>query len=405
VAPPESARATWRSASPALVLVLGALAALGPLSMDMYLPGLPSMAGELGASASAAQLTLTGSMLGLALGQVLAGPVSDVLGRRRPLLVGLAAFIAASVACALAPTIASLVGLRVVQGFAGAAAIVIARAIVRDLVSGVEAARLFALLFLVAGAAPILAPLVGGQLLFVTDWRGVFLVLGAIGAVLLAAVSLAVPETLAPERRQAGGLRRTMSTFRQLVADSSFVACGLGLALPFAAMAAYIAGSAFVLQEVYGLSPQAFSAAFAVNAVGIVVAAQAGRALLGRVTSAQLLTVATATQAVGAIALATAVATGAGLAVVLPSLFVVVGAVGLSMPSASALALDRHPEVAGSASALLGLAQFGLGAAVVPLVGIAGPSTATPMVVCITALALGGVLAAHAVRRTEGEER
>jgi DHA1 family bicyclomycin/chloramphenicol resistance-like MFS transporter len=251
-----------------LVVLLGALSAFGPLSMDMYLPGLPSMARDLSAPAWAAQLTITTSMLGLAGGQLVAGPISDALGRRRPLLTGVAAYAAASLLCALAPNIWILLFLRLVQGAAGAAGIVIARAIVRDLHEGIAAARVFALLMLVSGLAPILAPVVGGQLLHVTDWRGIFVALAGIGAVLVLAAWWALGETLAPRARHGGGLAATLSVFGGLVRDRAFLGYTLAMGLSFGAMAAYIAGSPFVLQNIYGVSPQLFSLLFALNAVG-----------------------------------------------------------------------------------------------------------------------------------------
>src|SRR4051812_26339026 len=249
-----------------LVLLLGALSAFGPLSMDMYLPGLPSMARDLSSPAWAAQLTITTSMLGLAGGQLVAGPISDSRGRRRPLLIGLAAYMATSLLCAMAPNIWLLLTFRLIQGSAGAAGIVIARAIVRDLHTGVAAARFFALLMLVGGLAPILAPLVGGQLLHVTDWRGIFVVLAGIGAVLLLAAWTMLAETLPAGQRHAGGLAATLHVFGGLVRDRPFLGYTLSGGLTFAAMATYISGSPFVLQDIHGVSPQLFSVLFAVNA-------------------------------------------------------------------------------------------------------------------------------------------
>jgi DHA1 family bicyclomycin/chloramphenicol resistance-like MFS transporter len=204
-------RATTRAQ---LVLTLGSLSALGPLSMDTYLPTLPALSRNLSASASVAQLTLAACLVGLAGGQVVAGPLSDAFGRRRPLLIGLAAFAAASVLCALAPSAWALGALRLVQGTAGAVRIVIARAVARDLYDKPELAKLFALLILFTGLAPILAPIVGGQLLYFTSWRGVFFALAATGVLLLVAAATALPETLPAERRRGGGLRATVDVFR-----------------------------------------------------------------------------------------------------------------------------------------------------------------------------------------------
>src|SRR3954452_15644812 len=199
-----------------LALLLGGLSAFGPLSLDMYLPGLAQLGRELDASASATQLTLTACLAGLALGQLVAGPLSDRLGRRRPLLAGVALYAGASLLCALSPSIAMLILLRFVQGAAGAAGIVIGRAVVRDLYEGDAAARLFSSLMLVGGVAPILAPVIGGQLLHVTDWRGIFVVLAALGTALFAAAFLALPESLPPERRSGDGLAGTGRALRLL---------------------------------------------------------------------------------------------------------------------------------------------------------------------------------------------
>ncbi|MEU9022375.1 multidrug effflux MFS transporter [Actinomadura sp. NPDC048394] len=372
-----------------LIGVLGALTAMAPLSIDMYLPALPKVASDLSTGAVQAQLTLTACVVGLAVGQAVAGPLSDALGRRRPLLIGLAAYAVASLLCVAAPNVETLIALRVVQGAAGAAGIVIARAVVRDLYDGVAAAKFFSTLMLVNGLAPILAPVIGGQLLRVMPWPGVFGVLTGIGVALLLATLAGLGETLPPERRETGGLRATVRTFGTLARDRSFVGPALALALAFAAMFTYISGSPFVLQDIYHLSPQAFSVAFGVNSLGIVAAGQLSGWLAGRVALARLMAAGLATVAAGGLLLLAAVLAGGGLPAVLPALFLVASGQGLIMPNATALALaDRPPRVTGSASALLGLSQFALGGAAGPLAGIAGPRTAVPMAVTIAVLSL-----------------
>jgi DHA1 family bicyclomycin/chloramphenicol resistance-like MFS transporter len=377
-----------------VVLILGALSAFGPLSIDMYLPGLPALGKTLDAPAWAVQLTLTACLAGLALGQILAGPLSDRFGRRGPLLVGVAAYAVASLLCALAPSIVVLIVLRFAQGVAGAAGIVIARAVVRDMHSGVAAARFFSLLMLVNGLAPILAPVIGGQVLTVTSWRGVFLVLAAIGVLLLLATATGLRETLAPEQRHPGGVGETVRTFGRLLADRVFLGHALACGLSFGAMFAYISGSPFVLQDIYGASPQLFSVMFAGNALGLVAASQANRALLRRLEPLTILRAALSVQALGAVALLVVVAAGVGVRGIVPLLFVVVASLGLVMPNATALALADHPRVAGSASGLLGVLQFIVGAAAAPLVGVAGTTTALPMALTIAVLGVGGVLSA-----------
>jgi MFS transporter, DHA1 family, multidrug resistance protein len=376
-----------------VVLILGALSAFGPLSIDMYLPGLPALGRSLDAPAWAVQLTLTACLAGLALGQIVAGPLSDRFGRRGPLLAGVAAYAVASLLCALAPSVAVLVPLRFAQGIAGAAGIVIARAIVRDMHSGVAAARFFSLLMLVNGLAPILAPVIGGQVLSVTSWRGVFLVLTAIGALLFLATATGLRETLPPEKRHPGGVTETVRTFGRLLADRAFLGHALACGLAFGAMFAYISGSPFVLQDIYGASPQLFSVMFACNALGLVAASQANRALLRRVEPGAILRGALSVQALAALMLLGVVAAGGGVWPLVALLFVVVASLGFVFPNATALALADHPRVAGSASGLLGVLQFIVGAATAPLVGVGGTDTALPMALTIAALAVGGVLA------------
>ena len=362
-----------------LVVVLGSLSALGPLSIDLYLPGLPELSRALGASTSETQLTLTACLMGLALGQLLAGPLSDRQGRRRPLLVGLAAYAAASFACALSPTIYALIALRLVQGLAGAAGIVIARAIVRDLRSGAAAAQLFSVLMLVTGLAPILAPIIGGQLLQVTSWRGLFVLLAASGVLLLLASAAWLTETLPHERRDEGSWRETTRTFRRLLRDRVFMGYALVLGLAFGELFAYIAGSPFVIEDLYGVSPQVFAVVFGVNSVGIVACSQVNGLLVTRVGPRRLLTRGLVAGALAGVSLLVVSLAGIGLAGILPCLFVVVSSIGFVMPNATALALTEYPHVAGSASALLGLLQFAMGAAAAPLVGISGGSSAVAM--------------------------
>jgi MFS transporter, DHA1 family, multidrug resistance protein len=376
----------WRRVR--LVVILGALSAFGPLSIDMYLPSLPSLSRDLQASASAAQLTLSACLLGLALGQVIAGPLSDSLGRRRPLLVGLVAYIVASLLCAVAPSVYLLIIMRLVQGAAGAAGIVIARATVRDLYSGIAVVRFFSVLTLVSGIAPIAAPIVGGLILQVASWRGVFVLLAILVSLMLLSVLAGLPETLSLQRRQGGELRTTLKIFRRLLADHLFVGYALSCGLSFAAMFAYISGSPFVIQSIYGLSPQAFSLIFGTNALGIGIIGQINGRLVGHVSPQKILAGALTAVAVGGTALLVAVLGHSGLVGILPALFVVVASQGMVLPNATALALADYPSMAGSASALLGVLQFSIGAAVAPLVGIGGTTTALPMAVVIATLGI-----------------
>jgi DHA1 family bicyclomycin/chloramphenicol resistance-like MFS transporter len=380
-----------------LTLILGALSAFGPLSVDFYLPGLPKLTADFHASASAGQLTLTACVLGIAFGQLAIGPLSDRFGRRPPLLAGLVLYCAASLACAAAPSIWVFVVLRVVQGLGGAAGIVVARSVVRDLVSGAAAARLFSILMLVLGVVPVVAPVAGGQLLDVTSWRGLFVILAVVDAAILAGTLMWLHETLPPERRRT--VAAAASDILELLRDRFFVVYAFVGGLAFASMFGYIAGSSFVLQDVYGISPQLYGGVFGLNAFGLVAFSQLNRALVDRVQPWQLLLAGVGAQAAaGAALVGIVLAGGVGLAGVLPCLFVTVAALGLVMPNATALALTDYPHAAGSASALLGTMQFLFGAVTAPLVGIAGKQSAVPMAVLIGLFGLGG-LAVLAVAR------
>ena len=371
-----------------LLVILGALSAFGPLSIDMYLPGLPSLAQDLGGANWQVQLTLTACILGLAGGQVVSGPLSDMTGRRRPLLIGLALFALTSLVCAFAPSVLILIALRFVQGLAGATGVVIARAMVRDLYSGAEAARFFALTLVVSGLAPILAPIIGGQLLNFTSWRGVFVLLTVIGTLLLLAATLGLSESLPPDRRQTEGLAKTLRIFGSLLTDRAFMGYALAGGLAFAAMFAYISGSPFVLENLYGLSPQLFSLVFASNALGLIVTSQVGSRLVGRVSPRRLLRIGLSLSLTGGLLLLAAVTGGLGLAGILPGFFLVVASLGLIAPNATALALAEHSQVAGSASGLIGVLQYLFGGIVTPLVGLGGTSTALPLAVIILILSL-----------------
>jgi DHA1 family bicyclomycin/chloramphenicol resistance-like MFS transporter len=381
------------------VVLLGSLSAFAPLSIDMYLPALPSMARNLHTSAAAAQLSLTACLIGLAAGQLLAGPLSDAHGRRRPLLAGVAVYAGASALCIAAPSIWVLLALRLAQGFAGAAGIVVARAVVRDRYEGADMARFFALLLIVNGAAPIIAPVLGAQLLHVTTWRGVFAVLAAIGAVLVAATAAWLPETLPPDRRQTGGVRGMLRDGRKLLTDREFGGYALANGLSFGAMFAYISGSPFVLQAKFGISPQLFSLIFAVNGFGIIALGQVSRWLVGRVSPQALLVTGLSGSTAGGVALLAAALTGAGLPLILPGLFAVAASTGLVMPNATALALENHSRDAGSASGVLGLTQFAIGATAAPLVGVAGPRDDLPMAIVICVLGASALSSRFLARR------
>jgi DHA1 family bicyclomycin/chloramphenicol resistance-like MFS transporter len=385
--------------SPGMLVVLGALSAFGPLSTDMYLPGLPAMARDLGVSPSTAQLTLSGCLIGLAIGQLIAGPLSDALGRRKPLLLGLVAYVLASTLCAVSPGIAVLLAARFVQGLAGAAGIAIARAIVRDRSEGVAAARAYAMLMVVTGLGPIVAPIAGGLLLHVTDWRGIFVALAGIGALILVGAAVLIPETLSPEARHSGGLPTTRTAIGILLHDRRYVGHTLACALAFGTLMAYISASPFVLEQIHRLSAQSFSLVFAANGCAILVARQIGASNVGRLGPTAIMRGGLICQLTAATGVLLFTLFDPSLVPLLICLFVAVGSVGAIMPMATALAMQDHPERAGSASGLLGFTQFTLGSAVAPLVGIAGAGSAIPMAVAMPACSLAAFIALRSAER------
>jgi MFS transporter, DHA1 family, multidrug resistance protein len=376
-----------------LIVVLGLLIALGPLTIDMYLPALPTITADLMAPEAVVQLTLTGTLLGLAVGQLVVGPLSDALGRKRPLIAGTALHVLASLLCVVAPDIVTLGLLRVVQGFGAAAGAVIALAVVRDLYTGRTAATVLSRLILVMGAAPVIAPTLGGGLLTVTSWRGVFAALAGLGALLVLLAVLALPETLPPARRRTAGVRGTLRDYGALLHDRTFVGLVLVAGFAMAALLAYVSGSSFVFQEQFGLDQQQFGLAFGSGAIWLIVATQLNPVLLRRYEPRQILLAAVAAGAAAGLVLVGIALTGfGGLAGVLVGMWTVLFATGLALPNAPAVALARHGEAAGTAAALLGAVQFGVGAAVSPLVGVLGNDA-----VAMAAVVAAGQIVALAV--------
>jgi len=385
-----------------LVIVLGSVNAIGPLSIDMYLPAFPEITRALDTSASSVQLTLTACVAGLALGQLVMGPLSDRLGRRVPLIAAMVTYSVASLLCASASSVEMLIAMRFVQGLAGAGGLVISRAVVRDLYSGAAAVRLFSSLMLVTGLAPILAPLAGAQLLGITPWEGIFVTLSILSALIAVLAAVGLRETLPAERRSTSGRRRTVQTMAALLRDHSFLGYALASGLTFGALFAYISGSSFVLQRIYGMSPQLYSLAFAMNGLGLIAASQVNARVVERVGPTRLLRRALGCVVASALALLVVVSVG-GLTVwaVLAPMFVIVSSLAFVLPNATALALADHGTVAGTASALLGVIQFLVGAIAAPLVGVAGPDSAVPMGVVMAVLALGALISQRAAGRRQ----
>ncbi|MEU0132599.1 Bcr/CflA family multidrug efflux MFS transporter [Streptomyces sp. NPDC006296] len=393
---PAASTTGARRAGLLVTLVLGGLTALPPLSMDMYLPALPEVTDALHAPAATVQLTLTACLTGMALGQLVVGPMSDRWGRRTPLLLGMVVYVLATAICAVAPTAELLIGFRLLQGLAGAAGIVISRAVVRDLYDGDEMARFFSTLMLISGVAPVVAPVIGGQVLQFTDWRGIFVVLTLVGVLLTLVVWKWLHETLPAEQRHTGGVGDALRTMRGLLADRVFTGYMIAGSLAFAALFAYVSASPFVVQEIYGASPQTFSLLFGINSIGLIAVGQInGKLLVGRVSLDKALGLGLAVISVAALALllmTSGVFGEVGLVPVAVGLFVLMSAMGLAMPNTNTQALMRTRHAAGSASALLGTSQFLIGAIASPLVGIAGERTAVPMAVVQVVCALSAVV-------------
>jgi MFS transporter, DHA1 family, multidrug resistance protein len=379
-----------------LTLVLGALAALGPLSIDMYLPSFPSVARALGTDVASVQLTLATYLFGLAAGQVFYGPLADRFGRRAPLLGGLALYLAATVGCATAQTLPVLAVARFVQALGGCAGLVVSRAVVRDRFELGDAARVYSSLLLVMGAAPVLAPLLGAQVLAAGGWRAIFLALLAAGAALLALVAVGLPESLPPEARRRHGLAETLTAFRAALSHGAFVRLSLAGGAVQAAMFAYIAGSPFVFIERYGVAPERFGFIFGANAIGLVSTSQANRWLARRFGVVPMLRAGAVVAVVGYGTLLGALLAGAGLPVVLPALFVGVSSYGLVAPNATAAAMDHFREGAGSASSILGVLQSTFGALASTAVSVLADGTTRPFgAVTLTCAVIAAALVAR----------
>lgn len=375
---------------PTLLLVL---TVFGPISMDLYLPALPALTGELGAATSMAQLTVTACLVGLALGQLVAGPLSDRYGRTLPLYAGVVAYVATSVLCAVSPSIESLIAARLIQGVAGGVGIVIAQAAGRDIYSGGALIRYYGRLTVLGGLAAIIGPLLGGQLVNVTDWRGLFLFLAAIGAVILVAIALVYRETLPAQRRTSGGFAQTACDFRFLLSNRGFVGAVLVQGFVYAALFAYLSGATYVLQGIYGLSPQQYAVAFGLNSAGFMVFGYLAGRTSERWSVTGTLVAGLAMCAAGAVGLLAAGLFALSLPAVIVSLLVMVSGAAVTTPPATTLALADYPQLAGTASSLLGMARFAVGGLSAPFVGIAGAATAVPLGVVTTLSVIIAVVA------------
>ena len=371
-----------------LTVFLGFMTAIVPLSTDMYLPALPEVQADFGVSTSLVQMTLTMTTLGMALGQILAGPMSDLLGRRRPLFIGMLVFIGATLGCVLAEDIHLFLFFRFCAGFAGASGIVIARAIARDVCEGAELTRFFAVLMMVNGFAPIIAPVIGGQILLFGNWRAAFVLLTIIG-VFLAGATLIYQETLPQEARSAN-MTDSLKKFPTLLRNRFFLGHCLLQCFVFGAFFSYLSGSSFVFQNIYAVSPQGYSIIFAVIGAGLLLAGILPARLAGRVPDIVMLKYSVLVPLFGSFLLLAGFCFSAPLAVILVVLFLTIVPLSVMGTASFSLALSRQGKNAGSASALIGCFSMLLGACMMPLVGIAGDHTAIPMgIVMLVGYGLG----------------
>lgn len=370
------------------ILILALLSAVAPLATDMYLPAFPEMARDLGTGAAAIQVTLTSFLLGLAAGQVVIGPLSDRFGRRTPLLIGTAVCVLSGLLCAIAPNVETLIVFRLVQGLGGAAGIVLARAVIADRTSDATvAARLFQLMMIISGLAPILAPIVGTAIVALAGWRTVLAVIAVLSMLSFFGVVRFVEETLPPERRTPAGLSALLAAIRSVITNRAYVGYTLTAGFAFTVLFGYIAASPFVFQKVLGLSSTAYSIAFGTNAVGILMFGGMSAKLVGHISPRRLTAISLGILLLASVLLFVVVRMGSGTQVVLPLIFITVASVGPILGNASVLAISEVRDNAGTASAAMGALQFCLGAIAALLVGLGGEHDAVPMGLTMAAAA------------------
>ncbi len=387
---------------PPWLLVCSALIAIGPLSIDMYLPGFPAIGAALGATSGQVELTLGAFLIGLAAGQALYGPVSDRFGRKPPLYFGLLLYALASLGCALAPTVEWLMAFRTLQALGGCVGMVVSRAAVRDRLDGPSAARAFSTQMLVMGLAPILAPLLGSAILAVADWRVIFYVLAGLSLLLVAAVHVYMEETVDTTKAQPLHLSRVLRSYGELLRSPQFVGYSLCAGFVQAGMFAYIAGSPFILISLYDIPPQWFSVVFGLNAFGLIVMSQVNGRLMRKHTPESVLRIATRMPLLFSATVAVVAFAGyLSLPLLLVGFFGYLASLGCIMPNASALALSRQGHQAGTASALMGTLQFSLGTLAGIAIGLLSGASALPLIgimaTCSVASLLMGIIGRRAM--------
>jgi DHA1 family bicyclomycin/chloramphenicol resistance-like MFS transporter len=380
-----------------LALILGALTAIGPLAIDMYLPALPTIGREFRADAAFVQVSLAAYYAGMAIGQAFYGPLSDAIGRKPALSFGLVVFTAASLGCAWADSVPALLAFRFLQALGGCAPIVIPRAVVRDYFDQLGSIRMLSVLMLVFGLGPILAPLIGGQLLINFGWRSVFWLLASYAIVWLIVVIAFLPESLPAARRRPQPIRMVLGVYARLLRDRTYIGYVLSGALIFAGLLAYIAGSPFVFIELFHVPPERYGIFFGINAIGIVTASQVNRWLATRVDARRIVGVMLAVAMTASLALLFDAYSGlGGFAGILVPLFFFIACHGFVLPNTTALAMAPHGQVAGSASALLGTIQFVLASLTGSLVSVFANGTAVPLAAVIAGCGVAAFVTHHA---------
>jgi len=364
-------------------LMLSAFSALGPFTVDMYLSSLPQMASDFGTNASMIQMSLTASLLGLGVGQLVTGPLSDVYGRRKPLIISMLLYLLTSMACAFSPNIGMFVALRFVQGFVASAGLVISRAIVRDRYSGVEMVKFIALLTMISNVAPLISPTAGSLVTTFTSWIGVFVFLGFLGLFLTGMTVWGIKESLPAERRVPGNFMEVLRNYGSLLRNRSFMGYALVNGILFSGVFAYVAGTPFIYQNMYGISPQLFSVLFALNGLGIILGSQFVKRLAGRMDERRIFRIGLLLAFVTTAAILVVVLAHGPFITLFISIFLFAASIGIIGPVSFTLAMESQGHMAGSAAAVLGTLQFALGAVTSPLVGLAGENAAWPFGVTI----------------------
>jgi DHA1 family bicyclomycin/chloramphenicol resistance-like MFS transporter len=373
-------------------LLLAVFCALGPFTVDMYLSSFPQIMKFFNTNASMVQASLTSALLGLSLGQIIIGPLSDVHGRRKPLLFSMILFFISSIGCAFSPNVEVFIVLRFIQGFSASAGLVIARAIVRDVYNGVELTKFFALLTTITSVTPLISPLAGSAVISFTSWVGVFIFTGIVGIYLTIMAVWKIGETLPMDQRVASNFKELLKNYKILLRSGTFIGYALVSGILLAGVFAYISGSPFIYQKIYGVTPQMFSILFALNGISLMLGAQLVKRLAGRMTGRNIFLIGLALSFITSILVLIVVLAHAPLFTLVISLFLFNSSIGIIGPISFTLAMESQGHIAGSASALIGILPFLLGAVTSPLVGLAGEYSAIPLGVIIFTTSLLAVL-------------